>query len=82
MIQLVTKVDDETAKALDELIASGEFSSRSDAVRAGINHLIDQSRRTKIAASILAGFAKVPETADELELARRASVSMIAEEPW
>ncbi len=82
MIQLVTKVDPATAKALDDLVADGQFSSRSDAVRVGINRLVDESRRAKIAASILAGYQRIPETPEELELARSATIAMIAEEPW
>jgi hypothetical protein len=34
------------------------------------------------AESILAGYQQTPETADELEQARRATFAMIAEEPW
>jgi Arc/MetJ-type ribon-helix-helix transcriptional regulator len=82
MVQLVTKVDDATAKALDDLIADGQFSTRSEAVRAGIDRLVDESRRVKTAASILAGYEVIPETADELDRARRATIAMIAEEPW
>jgi Arc/MetJ-type ribon-helix-helix transcriptional regulator len=64
------------------LVASGQFSSRSEAVRAGIDRLVDDARRAKAAAAILAGYQRLPETADELDSARKATVTMIAEEPW
>ena len=82
MVQLVTRIDDSTAEAIDELVASGKFSSRSEAVRAGIDRLLDESRRSKTALLILAGYQRLPETSDELDLARRATIAMIAEEPW
>jgi hypothetical protein len=34
------------------------------------------------AESIFAGYQQTPETAEELEQARRATIAMIAEEPW
>lgn len=82
MVQLVTKIDDATANALDELVSAGEYASRSAAVRAGIERIIDESRRSKTASLIVAGYQRLPETADELELARIATIAMIAEEPW
>ncbi len=33
--QLVTRIDDETAAAIDALVDAGDFASRSDVVRAG-----------------------------------------------
>jgi Arc/MetJ-type ribon-helix-helix transcriptional regulator len=82
MIQLVTKVDDSMAMAVDELIANGQFASRSEAVRAGLSHVVEQSRRAATATAILAGYQRVPETDEELEQARLATIAMIEEEPW
>ena len=82
MVQLVTKVDDRLADAVDQLIAKGEFASRSEAVRVGLQRVVDESRRAGTAAAILAGYRRVPETADELAQARAATIAMIGEEPW
>ena len=82
MVQLVTKVDDATAKEIDRLVASGMFSSRSEVVRAGLVRIVDEANRSMTAASIIAGYQRTPETADELEQARRATIAMITEEPW
>ncbi len=46
--QLVTRIDDEMADAIDALIASGEFASRSDVVREGVARLVDERRRRAI----------------------------------
>ncbi len=82
MVQLVTKVDDATADAIDELIASGQFASRSEVVRAGLVHVVEEARRVAMRNSIRSGYQRIPETAEEIEHARRATVAMIAEESW
>jgi Arc/MetJ-type ribon-helix-helix transcriptional regulator len=82
MVQLVTKVDDDLASAIDALIRSGRFSTRSEVVRAGLMRIVDEARRTDIGAAIVRGYLAQPETDEELAQARRASVAMILEEPW
>lgn len=80
--QLVTRIDDETAAAIDALVHDGEFASRSDVVRAGILRLVDERRRQAIGDEIIAGYQQVPETAEELASAEANARAMIADEPW
>jgi Arc/MetJ-type ribon-helix-helix transcriptional regulator len=80
--QLVTRIDDETATAIDALVDDGEFASRSDVVRAGILRLVDERRRRKIGDEIIAGYQRVPETPEELSSAETNARAMIADEPW
>lgn len=80
--QLVTRVDDETAAAIDALVDEGEFASRSDVVRAGIFRLVDERRRRVIGDEIIAGYERAPETAEELARAEANARAMIADEPW
>ena len=82
MAQLVTRVDDALAEALDELVASGSVASRSEAVRLGLEKLIDQYRRAKIGEAIRDGYLRIPQTDEELAWSDAASAAMIAEEPW
>ncbi len=82
MIQLVTKVDDELAAAIDDLVSSGRYRSRSDVVRRGLTALVDGERRAAVGARILDGYERVPETPDELAQADAMARAMIAEEPW
>jgi len=82
MSQLVTRIDDEMADAIDALIASGEFASRSDVVREGVARLVDEQRRRAIGDEIIAGYDRVPETPDELMHAEAAARAMIDDEPW
>jgi len=82
MSQLVTRIDDEMAAAIDALIASGEFASRSDVVREGVARLVDERRRRAIGEQIVAGYDRSPETPDELRQAEVAARAMIDDEPW
>jgi Arc/MetJ-type ribon-helix-helix transcriptional regulator len=82
MAQLVTRVDDELAAAVDELVAAGVVASRSEAVRLGLERLVDRYRRGQVGARIVDGYRRKPQTAAEVGWADAASVGMIAEEPW
>ena len=82
MPQLVTRIDDEMAAAIDALLADDEFASRSDVVRAGIVRLIDERRRRAIGEEIVAGYQRAPETAEELAAAEANARAMIVDEPW
>lgn len=82
MAQLVTRVDDELAGAVDELVAAGIVESRSEAVRIGLEGLIDRHRRAVIGARIAEGYRATPQTDAEVGWADASSIRMIAEEPW
>jgi Arc/MetJ-type ribon-helix-helix transcriptional regulator len=82
MAQLVTRVDDDLAAAVDELVAAGVVASRSEAVRFGLERLIDRFRRDQIGAHIVEGYRALPQTDAEVGWADEASVRMITDEPW
>ena len=82
MNQLVTRIDDDLARAIDELVSEGVVDSRSDAVRQGLRALIDRHRRRRIAEADIAAYTAQPQTEEEAEWAYDASVRMIEEEPW
>ncbi len=82
MTQLVTRIDTNLAKGIDQLVAEGVVESRSDAVRKGLHALIDQTRRRRTAEAIIAGYTLHPQSEDEVAWADGATVQMIAEEPW
>lgn len=82
MAQLVTRIDDELAAALDALVQDGVVHSRSDAVRQALVELIDRHRRRQTAEVIVSGYRRHPQTADEVGWADAATKQMIADEPW
>jgi Arc/MetJ-type ribon-helix-helix transcriptional regulator len=82
MAQVVTRLDDKLASDLDALVAEGSVASRSDAVRIGLERLVEDHRRRRIGAEIVAGYERQPETDEELAQAERATRALIEEEPW
>jgi Arc/MetJ-type ribon-helix-helix transcriptional regulator len=56
MVQLVTKVDDLLAHAIDALVSEGKFASRSEVVRAGLVRVVEEAHRATTAAAIVAGY--------------------------
>ncbi|HUG64593.1 MAG TPA: ribbon-helix-helix domain-containing protein [Gaiellaceae bacterium] len=82
MSQLVTRIDDDLARALDALVAEGVVESRSEAVRTALRELIDRHRRRQRAEADVAAYTRMPQTDDELWGIDEATRRMIEEEPW
>ena len=82
MTQIVTRIDADLAESIDQLVAEGVVESRSDAVRRGLRALIEQTRRRRTADAIISGYTCHPQSDDEVAWADRATVQMIADEPW
>jgi metal-responsive CopG/Arc/MetJ family transcriptional regulator len=82
MAQVVTRLDDELVASLDGLVADGVVASRSEGVRVALEKLVDEQRRSRIGAEIVAGYERCPETDEELAQAEQATRAMIEEEPW
>jgi Arc/MetJ-type ribon-helix-helix transcriptional regulator len=81
-VQLVTRIPDSIAEAVDRLVEKGVFASRSEAVRAGLEAVVDRERRDAIGRAIVEGYRRIPQDADDLAWSDAATSSMIAEEPW
>jgi Arc/MetJ-type ribon-helix-helix transcriptional regulator len=82
MAQLVARVDDALAAKLDELVTDGVVSNRSEAVRLGLERLVDEHRRRRIGAEIVEAYRRMPQTEEELAGLDEATRALIAEEPW
>jgi Arc/MetJ-type ribon-helix-helix transcriptional regulator len=81
-VQLVTLVPDSVAHAIDELVERGVFASRSEAVRAGLEAVVDRERRDALGRAIVDGYRRIPQEADDLAWPDAATSATIAEEPW
>ena len=82
MAQLVTRVDPALLDEVDALVREGVVSSRSEAVRVGLQQLIDRHRRAEIGRAIVASYRARPQTQEEAGWADAATIRMIADEPW
>lgn len=82
MAQFVTRVEDRLAREVDRLVREGVVSSRSAAVRLGLEGLIERHRRRQIGRSIVDGYRRRPQSEAEVGWADEATSRMIADEPW
>ncbi len=82
MPQLVTRLDAGLLAAVDRLIADGVLASRSEAVRLGLEQLVEGARRARIAADIVEGYRRTPQSAGELRRADEGLHALLAEESW
>lgn len=80
--QIAVRLPDALASELQALVADGTFGSKADAIRSAIEALIDVERRRRVGEAIVEGYRRMPETPDELEEARLASIRSIEEESW
>ncbi|HEU4702482.1 MAG TPA: ribbon-helix-helix domain-containing protein [Conexibacter sp.] len=81
-VQLVTRVPDAVVEAVDDLVSAGVFGSRSEAVRAGLDAVVERERRMAVGRSIVEGYRRIPQDEDDLAWPDAATAAMIAEEPW
>jgi Arc/MetJ-type ribon-helix-helix transcriptional regulator len=80
--QFAIRMSDELADSLDELVSSGRFATRAEAIRAAIEQLLETERRHEIGRRIVQGYTDAPQTDAEVAAATEAAVRSIEEEPW
>ncbi len=82
MAQVVTRLDDKLTAELDDLVADGVVSNRSEGVRLGLERLIEDHRRSRIGEEIADAYRRQPQTGEELAGLDQATRALVAEEPW
>lgn len=82
MAQFVTRLEDSLANRVESLVAAGVLASRSEAVRLGLERLVDQLEREQIGRQIVEAYKRMPQTEEELAWAGEALEQMLEEEPW
>lgn len=81
-IQIAVKLPDDLVGELDRLVVRGDFSSRSQAVRTGLETMVAERRRQDLDRRYREAMARLPETEEEMDDATRSAVDAIHEEPW
>ncbi|HEV3093371.1 MAG TPA: ribbon-helix-helix domain-containing protein [Solirubrobacteraceae bacterium] len=82
MTQLVARVDDSLVAAIDDLVAAGVVASRSEAMRVGLEALVDEHRKRVEGEQIAEAYRRHPQTAEELAGIDAGTRVLIEEEPW
>jgi Arc/MetJ-type ribon-helix-helix transcriptional regulator len=81
-VQIAIRIPDTLAGELGELVASGRFDTKADAVRAALEALIDAERRADVGRRIVEGYRRVPQDDIDVAAAAEAATRSIDEEPW
>ena len=82
MAQVVTRLDDRLIIEVDRLVADGVVATRSEAVRLGLQRLVDEHRRLRVGTEIVAAYQLRPQSDEELAGLDEATRGLISEEPW
>ncbi len=82
MAQLVTRLDERLLAEVDRLVADGVVDNRSEAVRLGLERLVDRHRRQRVGAAIVEAYRRRPQTDQELAGLDEGTRALIGEEPW
>jgi Arc/MetJ-type ribon-helix-helix transcriptional regulator len=80
--QIAVRIPDDLAESLEDLVASGRFETKADAVRRALETLVDAERRRRVGELIADGYRRIPQEDDEVASATRAAIRSIHEEPW
>jgi Arc/MetJ-type ribon-helix-helix transcriptional regulator len=80
--QIAVRIPDELAESLEDLVSSGRFETKAEAIRTALEGLVDAERRRRIGELIADGYRRIPQTDDEVTAASRAAIRSIHDEPW
>jgi Arc/MetJ-type ribon-helix-helix transcriptional regulator len=82
MAQLVTRVDERLLADVDALVREGVAASRSDAVRLGLEALVDRHHRHQTGRAIAEAYRRHPQDDEETAALDQATRALIEDEPW
>jgi Arc/MetJ-type ribon-helix-helix transcriptional regulator len=80
--QIAVRIPNELADLLAELVASGRFETKAEAIRVAIRDLVEGERRRAIGERIADGYRRTPQTDEEESAAAAAAIRSIHEETW
>lgn len=80
--QIAIRIPDGLAESLEDLVASGRFASKAEAVRRALEALVETERRRRLGELIAEGYRRIPQQDEEVALATTAAIRSIEEEPW
>ena len=80
--QIAVRIPDALAASLEDLVSTGRFETRAEAVRVALEALIEAERRRRVGELIADGYRRLPQDDEEVDAARLAATRSIEEEPW
>ena len=80
--QIAVRIPQDLAESLDELVSSGRFETKAEAIRTALEALVKAERRGRVGALIADGYRRLPQDDLEVEVATRAAIRSMHDEPW
>ncbi|MEJ7891168.1 MAG: ribbon-helix-helix domain-containing protein [Solirubrobacteraceae bacterium] len=80
--QIAVKLPYGLVSEIDRLVEAGTFTSRSQAIRSGLETMVAVQRREVIDRRYRDAAARCPETQDEIAEVTDLAIKAIHEEPW
>jgi Arc/MetJ-type ribon-helix-helix transcriptional regulator len=80
--QIAIRIPEPLASQLSDLVTTGRFETKADAVRTALEALVDAERRADVGRRIVEGYQRVPQEDSDVAAADRAATRSIDEEPW
>ncbi len=80
--QIAVEVPEELLAKVDDLVASGLYKDRDEAISVGIAGLPNLEDKRRIDQAYIDGYTRFPQTAAELEMAQSILCAAIKAEPW
>ncbi|MGZ8571393.1 MAG: ribbon-helix-helix domain-containing protein [Actinomycetota bacterium] len=80
--QIAVRIPDGLAESLEDLVRSGRFDTKAEAVRAALETLVEAERRRCLGEMMAEGYRRIPQDDSEVDAATRAAIRSIDEEPW
>jgi Arc/MetJ-type ribon-helix-helix transcriptional regulator len=81
-VMITIRMPHDHVARLDALVASGEYSTRAEVVRAAVVALLRREEEAAIDRAIVEGYTRIPQTAEELVSAELDLIDSIRQEPW
>jgi len=63
--QIAIRIPNELAESLEDLVASGRFETKAEAVRTALEALVDAERRRRLGDLIADGYRRMPQRDEE-----------------
>ena len=80
--QIAVRIPKELAASLEELVSTGRFPTKAEALRTALESLVSSERRKQVGELIAEGYRRVPQDDEAVEAAAEAAIRSIHEEPW
>jgi len=79
---ITVRMPNDRVARIDALVAAGAYPTRASFIVEAISRLVEELEEREIDRAIVEGYARLPQTAEEVRWAEVGALDSILEEPW